>query len=151
MLAPLSTVGLLVNVFAFKVEVFPSQKYTTKFAAMASALVTVVPVPWITVLTMSLLLASSLGILTVGVAPNAPPTVTDEFAFELLVAALELELAELAGFADPQPAMTRQASRGITGIARRRRMKKTSNVVDGCVGPGGRPPGNPANPQWRSP
>jgi hypothetical protein len=46
-----------------------------------------------------------------------------------LVAALELELALEDGFDEPQPAMTRQASRGITVIARRRRMK-TSMVVD---------------------
>ena len=59
---------------------------------MASDLVTVAPVPGITVLTVSLLFASSLGILTTGVAPNAPATVTDAFAFELLAAALELEL-----------------------------------------------------------
>src|SRR3984957_19157494 len=135
-MVPPITVGFWVKVFAFRVDVFPLQKYRTKFAAMASDLVIVVPVPGITVLTVSLLFASSFGIFTVGVAPNAPPTVTDEFAFELLAAALELEL----GFDEPQPAMTRQASSGITVIDRRRRMKKTSNVVGvrrsqptGCV------------------
>jgi hypothetical protein len=79
------------------------------------------PVPGITVLTVSLLFAASLGILTTGVAPNAPATVTEAFAFELLAAALELELA--LGFDEPQPAMTRQASRGITVMERRRRIK----------------------------
>src|SRR3984957_6800697 len=126
-MVPPITVGFWVKVFAFRVEVFPLQKYRTKFAAMASDLVIVVPVPGITVFTVSLLFAASFGIFTAAVAPNAPPTVTDEFAFELLAAALELEL-EL-GFDDPQPAMTRQASSGITVIARRRRMEKTSNVV----------------------
>jgi hypothetical protein len=62
---------------------------------------------------------------TVGVAPKAPPTETDEFALGLALAlagALELEL--VAGFDEPQPATTRQASSGIAVIARRRRMKK---------------------------
>jgi len=112
-------------VFAFSVELFPSQKYRTKFAAIASVLVTVVPVPWITVLTVSLLFALTFGIVTTGVAPNAPATETDEF--ELV--ALALELAAEDGFDEPQPARTRQASKGITVIARRRRMK-TSVVVD---------------------
>ena len=88
---PPITVGFWVKVFAFRVEPVPFQKYRTKFAAMASDLVTVEPVPGITVLTVSLLFASSLGILTTGVVPNAPATVTDAFAFELLAAALELE------------------------------------------------------------
>ena len=120
---PPITVGFWVKVFAFRVELVPFQKYRTKFAAMASDLVTVAPVPGITVLTVSLLFASSLGILTTGVVPNAPATVTDAFAFELLAAALELELELALGFDEPQPAMTRQASKGITVIARRRRMK----------------------------
>src|ERR1700722_1951452 len=149
-MVPPITVGFWVKVFAFRVDVFPLQKYRTKFAAMASVLVIVVPVPGITVLTVSLLFASSLGIFTVGVAPNAPPTVTDEFAFELLAPALELELELELGFDEPQPAMTRQASSGITVIARRRRMEKTSNVVGvrrsqptGCVDPGGTTPLEP--------
>jgi hypothetical protein len=56
--------------------------------------------------------------------PNTPATVTDAFAFEW-AAALELELAPVLedGFDEPQPATTRQASKGITVIARRRRMK----------------------------
>src|SRR5580704_4220118 len=123
-MVPPITVGLEVKVLAFSVLVFPSQKYRTKFAAMASVLVTVGPAPWITVLTVSLLLASSFGIFTTGVVPNTPATVTDAFEFALaLAAALELELALALGFDEPQPAMTRQRSSGITRIARRRRMK----------------------------
>src|SRR5215471_2371363 len=139
-MVPPITVGLVVKVFAFNVLVVPFQKYRTKFAAMASDFVTVAPVPWMTVLTVSLLFASSFGIFTTGVAPNAPATVTDAFAFEL---ALEVELALEDGFDEPQPAMTRQASTGITVIARRRRMKNL-NVVDGFAGPGGRP----LEPRW---
>jgi hypothetical protein len=58
---------------------------------------------------------------TAGVAPNAPVTLTDAFAFELLAA---LELALALGFDEPQPAMARHATKGITVIARRRRMKE---------------------------
>jgi hypothetical protein len=137
---------------------FPFQKYRTKFAAMAVDLVTVAPVPGITVLTVSLLFAASLGILTTGVVPNAPATVTDAFAFELLAAALELELELALGFDEPQPAMTRQASRGITVIARRRRMENLNSewasggvsllavLTQGgryCVDPGGPTPLEP--------
>ncbi|HLM88037.1 MAG TPA: hypothetical protein VK284_03260 [Streptosporangiaceae bacterium] len=61
--------------------------------------------------------------LTTGVVPNTPFTFTDAFEFELLAAALGLELALALGFDEPQPAMTRHASRGITVIARRRRMR----------------------------
>jgi hypothetical protein len=56
---------------------------------------------------------------TDGALPNAPVTFTDAFAF-----ALELELALALGFDEPQAAMTRQASTGITMIVRRRRIKK---------------------------
>jgi hypothetical protein len=86
--------------------------------------------------------------LTTGVVPNAPLTFTDAFALELLAAALELELALALGFDEPQPAMTRQASKGIRVIARRRRMKNLNG--DGRCWPrgdelalGGRPPGTP--------
>jgi len=44
-IVPPITVGLLVKVLAFSAELVPSQKYRTKFAAMASLLVKVVPVP----------------------------------------------------------------------------------------------------------
>ena len=130
-MVPPITVGLEVKVLAFSELLVPSQKYRTKFAAMASDLVTVAPVPGITVLTVSLLSALSFGMLTTGVVPNTPVTFTDAFAFELLAAALELELALALGFDEPQPAMTRHASRGITVIARRRRMRRPSMVVDG--------------------
>jgi hypothetical protein len=58
---------------------------------------------------------------TDGALPNAPVTFTDAFAFALEA---ELELALALGFDEPQPAMTRQASTGITMIVRRRRIKK---------------------------
>src|SRR5580704_14999510 len=158
-IVPPITVGFWVKVFAFRVELAPFQKYRTKFAAMASDLVTVEPVPEITVLTVSLLFASSLGILTTGVVPNGPAAVTDAFAFELLAAALELELELALGFDEPQPAMTRQASKGITVIARRRRMKNLNGGwASGAVSllavltQGGRPPWNPPIfPLWFSP
>src|SRR5580704_3935609 len=158
-IVPPITVGFWVKVFAFRVLLVPLQKYRTKFAAMASALVTVEPVPGITVLTVSLLFAWSLGILTTGVVPNAPATVTDAFALELLAAALELELA--LGLDEPQPAMTRQASRGITVMARTRRMKNLNSewasgavsllavLTQGgrlCWSRGGDPPGTPRIP-----
>jgi hypothetical protein len=60
---------------------------------------------------------------TVGAVPKAPPTATDALAFAF-AGALELELELAAGFDEPQPASTRQASSGIAVIARRRRMKK---------------------------
>ena len=82
-IVPPITVGLLVKVLDFSEELVPFQKYRTKLAAMASLLVRVVPVPWMVVLTVSLLSASSLGMLTLGALPNAPDTVTD--AFELAV------------------------------------------------------------------
>jgi len=127
-MVPPITVGFSVKVFAFREELVPDQKYRTKFAAMASALVTVEPVPEITVLTVSLLLALSFGIFTTGVVLNAPATVTDAFAFAL-TAPLELELALALGFDEPQPTMARQTNRGIAVTARRRRMKNL-NVED---------------------
>jgi hypothetical protein len=73
--------------------------------------------------------------LTAGVVPNAPDTFTDAFAFELLALALELELepALELGFEEPQPAMTKQASNGITIIVRRRRMKTSIVWTSGAV------------------
>ena len=155
-MVPPITVGLLVKVLAFSVEVVPSQKYRTKFAAIASDLVTVAPVPGMTVLTVSVLSALSFGMLTAGVVPKFPVTVTDALAAEL-VAAAELELALALGFDEPQAAMTRQASSGTTMIARTRRMKEpqwwwTAAGVsllalltrgDDSVAQGGRPPWNP--------
>ena len=124
-MVPPMTVGLLVKVFAFSVELVPVQKYRTKFAAMASVLVTVGPEPVMTVLTVSLLSAASFGIVTDGVAPNVPVTFTAELAAALVADELELEL-EL-GFDEPQPARTRQASSGTMVSARRRRMKNLNS------------------------
>ena len=73
-MVPPITVGLLVKVFAFSELVVPSQKYRTKFAAIASDLVTVAPVPGMTVLTVSVLSALSFGMVTVGAVPNVPLT-----------------------------------------------------------------------------
>src|SRR6202050_407705 len=89
-------VGVWGKVFAFSEELVPSQKYRTKFAAMASALVTVVPVPLISVLTNSLLSAASLGMVTLGVAPKFPLTVTELFALGF---GLALALDQPAGVA----------------------------------------------------
>src|ERR1700761_4679746 len=125
-MVPPITVGLAVKVLAFWELVVPSQKYRTKLAAMASALVTVAPVPGMTVLTVSALSALTAGIFTVGVLPNAP--VTDTLALFTAVLAEALELA--LGLAAEQPAMTRQASSGIIASVRRRRIK-TSIVGDG--------------------
>ena len=81
-IVPPITVGLLVKVLAFSEELVPSQKYRTKFAARASLLVRVVPVPWMSVLTARLLPALAFGMVTVGVLPNDPVAVTDEFAVD---------------------------------------------------------------------
>ena len=58
----------------------PDQKYSTKFAARASLLVRVVPVPWMSVLTARLLPGVAFGMFTVGALPNDPVAVTDVFA-----------------------------------------------------------------------
>src|ERR1700757_742921 len=113
-MVPPITVGLLVKVLAFSVLVVPSQKYRTKLAAMASDLVMVEPVPGMTVLTVSVSFAASLGMLTVGVLPNAPDTCTAELAAEPVADALALVLELELGFDEPQPAMTRQASSETT-------------------------------------
>ena len=73
---PPITVGLLVKVLAFSEELVPCQKYRTKFAARASLLVRVVPVPWMTVLTVRPLPGLAFGMVTFGVLPNAPVAVT---------------------------------------------------------------------------
>src|SRR6516164_8153920 len=99
-MVPPIMVGLVVKVFAFRV----------------------VPVPWMTVLTVSLSVALSFGMFTAGVVPNAPLTFTAELAFAV-------GLAAGAGFDEPQAAMTRQASSGRAMIARKRRMK-TSGISD---------------------
>jgi hypothetical protein len=73
---------------------------------------------------------------TLGVAPKFPLTVTELFALGF---ALALALDDAAGLAEQQPATARPPSKNKTMIARRRRMK-TSMVVDVSVGPGGRLP-----------
>jgi hypothetical protein len=112
-------------VFAFSEELVPDQKYRTKFAARASALVKVVPVPWMSVLTSSWLPALAFGMFTVGALPNKPVAVTDELA-----PAGDVEDDEEDDELDePQPARTAQASRGTAVSARKRRIR-TSRVVD---------------------
>src|ERR1039458_5482170 len=124
-IVPPITVGLLVKVFAFSEELVPDQKYRTKFAARASALVKVVPVPWMSVLTSSWLPALAFGMFTVGALPNKPVAVTDELA-----PAGDVEDDEEDDELDePQPARTAQASRGTAVSARKRRIR-TSRVVD---------------------
>src|ERR1700730_3780049 len=81
-IVPPITVGLLVKVLAFSEELVPSQKYRTKFAAMASLLVRVVPAPWMSVLTARLLPAWPVGMPPVGVLPKDPAAVTAEFEVE---------------------------------------------------------------------
>src|SRR5271165_1293575 len=130
--------GLPVKVFSFSEEPVPSQKYSTKFAAMTSVLVRMTPVPGMSVLMARLLLALAFGMSTVGVLPNAPVAVTDEFSFE------EEDDEDALDFDEPQPARTTQASRGTAMSARKRRMK-TSIVVDVsfaslAAGPSGRVP-----------
>jgi hypothetical protein len=66
------------------------------------------------------------GIVTFGVLPNDPVAVTAEFAAEEDDADAD---EDAAGFDEPQPARTTQASRGIARSARKRRIK-TSRVVD---------------------
>jgi hypothetical protein len=66
------------------------------------------------------------GIVTFGVLPNDPVAVTAEFAAE---EDEDGEEDDAAGFDEPQPARTTQASRGTARSARKRRMK-TSRVVD---------------------
>jgi hypothetical protein len=71
------------------------------------------------------------GIVTLGVAPNAPVAVTDEFAADDADddAGDEDDPPEVEeGFDEPQPARTAQASKGIAMTARKRRMK---NLNDG--------------------
>jgi hypothetical protein len=88
-------------------------------------LVKALPLPWMSVLTSSLLPGFAFGMLTVGAVPNDPVAVTAEFA---PTDDAEAE-AEEEDFDEPQPARTTQASRGMAPSARKRRMK-TSRVVD---------------------
>src|SRR5207342_1426982 len=79
-MVPPITVGLLVKVLAFSEELLPCQKYRTKFAARASVLVSVVPLPWMSVLTVRPLPGLAFGMVTVGVLSNAPAAVTEVLA-----------------------------------------------------------------------
>ena len=114
---PPTIAGFVTKVLAFSEAFFPVQKYSTKFATRESVLVRTGPVPWMTVLTVSVLLAASFGILTVGVAPNAPVTVTFAFTFTVGV-----EVGTALGD-PPQPARTRLARTGMTMRPRKRRIK----------------------------
>src|SRR5205085_7602315 len=87
------------------------------------ALVKVVPVPWISVLTVSLLSGFAFGMVTLGAVPNDPVAVTEP----PLAPALADD--DAAGLEEPQAARARQAIRGIAMSASKRRMK-TSMVVD---------------------
>src|SRR6266849_1152371 len=89
---------------------------------MASLLVRVVPVPWMSVLTARLAPALAFGMATVGALPKDPVAVTDEFE-------AEEDDDDAVDFDEPQPARTTPASRGTAISARKRRMK-TSIVVD---------------------
>jgi hypothetical protein len=64
--------------------------------------------------------------ITVGVLPKDPLAVTDEFAVE---EEDDEDDDDALDFDEPQPARTKQASRGTAMSARKRRMK-TSMVVD---------------------
>jgi len=114
-------------VLAFSEEEVPDQKYRTKFAAMASLLVNGAPLPWMSVLTVRLVPGWAFGMVTAGALPNKPVAVTDVFAPAEGKADDEDEAedeAEAAGFDEPQPARTTQASSGMAMSARKRRMKK---------------------------
>src|SRR4029078_6313123 len=78
-IVPPITVGLLVKVLALSEELLPCQKYRTKLAARASLLVSVVPLPWMRVLTVRLLPGVAFGMVTLGVLSNAPDAVTAGF------------------------------------------------------------------------
>src|SRR5437660_4587159 len=127
-IVPPITVGLLVKVLAFSEELFTCQKYRTKLAARASLLVRVVPLPWMRVRTVRLLPGAAFGMVTVGVLSNAPVAVTEVFAPGEEDADDEEEADD---FDDPpQPARTRQASKGMAMSARKRRMKNLNS--GGC-------------------
>src|SRR5690348_12033022 len=88
--------------------------------------VNVVPVPWISVLTVSLLSGFAFGMVTLGALSNAPVAVTEPppAVAPALADDDEVDLPEL------QAARVRQAIRGTAMSARKRRMK-TSMMVDG--------------------
>src|SRR5690349_14155840 len=132
-IVPPITVGLLVKVLALSEELLPCQKYRTKLAARASLLVRVVPLPWMRVLTVRPLPGVAFGMVTFGTLSNAPLAVTAVFAPGEAAAEEDADAddeEEADDFDDPpQPARTRQASKGMAMSARKRRMK-TSIVVD---------------------
>src|SRR6266568_8656259 len=148
-IVPPITVGLLVKVLAFSEELLPCQKYRTKLAARASLLVRVVPLPWMSVLTVRLLPGVAFGMVTFGVLSNAPVAVTAVFAPGEAAAEDEEDAEddeEAVDFDDPpQPARTRQASKGMAMSARKRRMKNLNSggcqprQPTGGADPGGRP------------
>src|SRR6266571_417247 len=133
-IVPPITVGLLVKVLALSEEFLPCQKYRTKLAARASVLVRVVPLPWMSVLTVRLLPGVAFGMVTFGVLSNAPVAVTAVFAPGEAAAEDEEDAEddeEAVDFDDPpQPARTRQASKGMAMSARKRRMKNLNS--GGC-------------------
>src|SRR5712691_10336793 len=111
---------------------------------MASLLVRVVPVPWMSVLTARLAPALAFGMSTVGALPKDPVAVTDEFAPE--EDEDDDDDDDAVDFDQPQPARTTPASRRTAMSASNRRMQ-TSLVVDvrpvsllELLRPGGRSP-----------
>src|ERR1700760_1596836 len=128
-IVPPITVGLLVKVLALSEELLPCQKYRTKLAARASLLVSVVPLPWMRVLTVRLLPGVAFGMVTLGVLSNAPDAVTAVFApGEGSPGGGAEDAGEPpVGGAGRQAARTRQAIKGTAMSARKRRMKNLNN------------------------
>src|ERR1700730_6898607 len=147
-MVPPITVGLLVKVLAFSEELLPCQKYRTKLAARAWLLVRVVPLPWMRVRAVRLLPGAAFGIDTVGVLSNAPVAVTEVFAPGDAAAEEDADDEEEADDFDdpPQPARTRQASKGAAMSARKRRMNNLNRF-----GHQPRPPSGGADRGGRTP
>src|SRR6476646_4137078 len=128
-IVPPITVGLLVKVLALSEELLPCQEDRTKLAARAPLLVSVVPLPWMRVLTVRLLPGVAFGMVTLGVLSNAPDAVTAVFApGEPAAEEVAEDDEEAVDFDDPpQAARTRQASKGTAMSARKRRMKNLNS------------------------
>src|SRR4029078_9939996 len=75
-IVPPIPVGLLVKVLGLSEELCRCQNDRTKLAARASLLVSVVPLPWMRVLTVRLLPGVAFGMVTLGVLSKTPDAVT---------------------------------------------------------------------------